>query len=259
LVAFPEVMLSGYVTTPERVRERALSIDSPIVQQAITLSKTYSVHYAFGLFEKSERGIFDTVLLAGMGELIGAFRKVHVPARERGLFTPGPGFEVFELPFVKVGFAICYDNEFPESHTILALKGAELIVMPYAWAEHWEREDYVERCATDEEVIQERERWMRMMFGARCRDTGTYSAMVDHSGIEDCGPWRFVGKSMVFAPTGRVLAETAGWKEQVIYADLSARLLDEYRNMDCYVLKARRPEAYGPLVDPGLASRWEEG
>ena len=204
------------------------------------------------MFEKSGPDCFNTYLLAGQGELIGSYRKIHVPARERGLFASGVEFRVFELPFVKVGFSICYDNEFCESHMCLAVKGAELIVMPYAWAEHWEKKDYIERCVTDDEVIKERQRWMHMMFGARCRDTGTYSAMIDHSGIEAHGPWRFVGKSMVFAPTGKVLAETKGWKDEVIQADLSAQLLNDYRKMDCYVLKSREPRAYTPLVDQSL-------
>lgn len=255
-VAFPEVTLTGYVIDPGEVRRRALSVDSSLVRKAIDLSGTYSTYYSFGLFEKSGGDIFDTYLLVGKGRFIGSYRKIHVPARERGLFTPGVEFRVFELPFVKVGFAICYDNEFCESHMCLALRGAELIVMPYAWAEHWEKEDYIERCVTEDEVRKERQRWMYMMFGARCRDTGTYSAMVDHSGIEAHGPWRFVGKSMVFAPTGRVMAETEGWKDEAIYADLDAQLLEDYRKMDCYVLRSREPDAYGPLVDRSLHAQW---
>ena len=258
LVAFPEVTLTGYATDPDEVSRRALSLDSSLVRKAIALSGTCSTYYSFGLFENSGGDIFNTYLLVGKGRLIGRYRKTHVPARERGLFTPGVEFEVFELPFVKVGFAICYDNEFSESHMCLALKGAELIVMPYAWAEHWEKEDYIERCVTDDEVIKERQRWMYMMFGARCRDTGTYSAMVDHSGIEAHGPWRFVGKSMIFAPTGRVLAETEGWRGEAIYADLDAQLLEDYRKMDCYVLRSREPDAYGPLVDRSLQVQWRD-
>ena len=257
-VAFPEVTLTGYVTDPQEVRRRALSVDSPLVKKAIDLSGTYSTYYSFGLFEKSGKDYFDTYLLVGKGELIGSYRKIHVPAREQGLFTPGTEFKVFELPFARVGFSICYDNEFCESHMCLALKGAELIVMPYAWAEHWEREDYIERCLTDDEVVKERQRWMYMMFGARCRDTGTYSAMVDHSGAEAGGPWRFVGKSMIFAPTGRVMAETEGWKAEAIYADLNGQLLEDYRKMDCYALRSRKPGAYTPLVDEFLQAEWQD-
>jgi predicted amidohydrolase len=260
LVVFPEVTLSGYVTEPNQVRDRALAIDHPIVQKAVALSGHYSVYCAFGLFEKSRGDLFNTYALAGKGRLIGTHRKVHVPPREEGLFTPGSEFKVFELPFAKVGLSICYDNEFCESHMCLALKGAELIIMPAGWSEHWEKEDYIEHCSTDEDVVNERRRWMCMMFGARCRDTGTYSALVNHSGIEADGPWRFVGKSMVFAPTGRVLAEARAWEDDVLYVDLNAQLLEDYRSMDAYVLKARKPAAYGPLVDESLDrhSRIEE-
>lgn len=253
LVAFPEVTLSGYVLAPEEVRERALRIDSHVVKKAIALSETYSLYFSFGLFEKSGKDLFNTYALVGEGRLMGTYRKVHVPPREEGLFTPGSEFKVFELPFVKVGLSICYDNEFCESHMCMAVKGAELIIMPAGWSEHWEKEDYIERCSTDEDVIKERQRWMYMMFGARCRDTGTYSALINHSGIEADGPWRFVGKSMVFAPTGRVVAEARAWENEVLYADLSAQLLEDYRSMDAYILKERRPAAYGPLVDDSLS------
>ena len=187
--------------------------------------------------------------MAGNNSVIGYYNKIHIPPRESTIVTPGKEFSVFELPFAKAGFSICYDNEFCESHMVLTLKGAELIIMPYAWAQHWEKIDYIEPCTTDDEIIIERQRWMYMMFGARSRDTGTYSVMVDHSGIEAHGPWRFVGKSMIFAPTGRVLAETKGWGEETIYADLDGRLLEKYRSMDCYVLKSRMPGTYKPLTD----------
>ena len=97
-----------------------------------------------------------------------------------------------------------------------------------------------------------------MMFGARCRDTGTYSAMIDHSGMEGQGPWRFVGKSMLFAPTGKVLAETEGWQDEVIYADQDAQLLEDYRKMDCYVLKSRAADAYGTLVDRSMPRQYQD-
>jgi predicted amidohydrolase len=251
LIAFPEVTLSGYVVDPDEVRGRAFEIGAPAVEKAVKLSETFSTHVCFGMFEKSGGDCFNTYMLAGNGELIGLYRKVHIPPREEGLFTPGFEFKVFTLPFAKVGLSICYDNEFPESHMCLVLKGAEVIIMPAGWAEHWEKQDYVESCSNDDEVVAERRRWMQMMFGARCRDTGTYSALVNHSGIEAHGPWRFVGKSAVFAPTGKIIAEARAWGDELLVADLGAQLLEDYRNMDAYVLKARNPQAYRPLVEVG--------
>jgi predicted amidohydrolase len=54
---------------------------------------------------------------------------------------------------------------------------------------------------------------------------------------------------MVFAPTGRTLAEAKAWDAAILVADLSAQLLADYRNMPAYTLRARNPKAYGPLVE----------
>ena len=245
---FPEVSLSGYVQKTEDVVHRALSLDDRIVLKAIALSEKYATYYSFGLFEKSGQKCFNTYVMAGKGKLIGTFRKIHIAPREGLSVSPGSEYKVFDLPFAKVGFSICYDNFFCESHMTLALMGAEFIVMPHAWAEHWEKEDY-KNCLTDEDVIRERSKLMRMLYGARCFDTGTYSAMVDHSGIEAHGPWRFVGKSMVFSPNGETVAEAKGWESEIIYADVSGKLLNEFRSMDGYALKMRQPHTYGMISD----------
>ena len=248
LTAFPELSLSGYVTAPAAIRKRACALDDAPVQEAVALTRDLDTYAAFGFFEEDNGQLYNAYVLAGRGEILGCHRKVHTPAREWGMFTGGNEFRVFDLPFARVGLSICYDNEIGESHLTLAVQGAEVILMPAAWADHWEREDYVEPCHTDDEVVAERRRWMYMMFGARCRDTGTYSALINHAGLEGDGPWRFVGKSMVFAPTGRVLAEAAAWNDEILYADLDAQLLADYRNMDCYAMNNRCPAAYRPLA-----------
>jgi len=253
-VVFPEVTLSGYVNEAEAVHSRALRMVDPVVGEAVALSDRHSVYCCFGMFEADGDKLYNTAILAGEGRQIGVYRKVHIPDRERGLFSPGDRLRVFDTPFARTGIGICFDNEVCETHATLAVLGAELIVMPAAWADHWEREDYVESCATDEEVIRERCRWQTMMFGARCRDTGTYSVLANQCGIESGGPWRFPGKSMIFAPTGRVLAEAGAWEEEILCADLDAQLLARYRAMPCYALNERRPVAYRALVDEALGS-----
>ncbi|MBN1558043.1 MAG: carbon-nitrogen hydrolase family protein [Lentisphaerae bacterium] len=256
LLLFPEVFLSGYPDDPEAARRRAVPLDDPAVRRAVSLTRRFGTAACFGMFEREGQDIYNAAVLADRGELVGVQRKMHIPAREQGFFTPGDAFRVFALPFVTVGIGICFDNEISETHTILALLGAELILMPAAWSERWERLDYIEPCRTDDAVLRERQRWAAMMFGARCRDTGTYSALANRCGLLDAGPWRFPGKSMIVAPTGRVLAEAAAWEEDLICADLDAGVLARYRSMPCYTLRERRPGVYTPLVDAKLKDRW---
>ena len=256
LLVFPEVFLSGYVDDPNAARARALPLHDPVVRQALSLTRTYAMAVCFGLYETDGDHVFNAAVLADRGRVAGVQRKVHIPARERGFFRPGSGFGVFDLPFARIGIGICYDNEVAETHLSLAVLGAEVILMPAAWSERWERLDYIEPCATEEDVLRERQRWATMMFGARCRDTGTYSALANQCGPVEDGPWRFPGKSLIVAPTGRILAEGAAWKEALLWADLDAAILRRYREMPCYALRGRRPDAYKPLVDESLKGAW---
>jgi predicted amidohydrolase len=65
------------------------------------------------------------------GKLLGKYRKVTLPREEiDGGITPGDSFPVFETDFGKIGIMICWDVYFPEPARMLALKGAEIILLP---------------------------------------------------------------------------------------------------------------------------------
>ena len=59
------------------------------------------------------------------------------------MVAPGSEPVVAELAGIRTGFATCYDIRFPELARALVARGAELIVVPTAWAaglfkeEHW--------------------------------------------------------------------------------------------------------------------------
>ncbi|MDR1603465.1 MAG: carbon-nitrogen hydrolase family protein [Gracilibacteraceae bacterium] len=59
--------------------------------------------------------------------------KTHIFPAERDWFTEeGDEMKVFQLPFAKVGFNICYESEIPECQATLAEQGAEIILCPSA-------------------------------------------------------------------------------------------------------------------------------
>src|SRR2546421_2126432 len=65
------------------------------------------------------------------GELVGTYRKTHLPREEvEGGITPGDSYPVFDTDFGKVGLMICWDVQFPEPARALAVKGAEVILLP---------------------------------------------------------------------------------------------------------------------------------
>jgi predicted amidohydrolase len=76
--------------------------------------------------------VFNTaVLIDREGKLAGMYRKTHLPREEweAGL-TPGNDYPVFNTDFGKVGLIVCWDVQFPEPARAMALKGAELLLLP---------------------------------------------------------------------------------------------------------------------------------
>ena len=87
--------------------------------------------YVIGNFMELEGDIkFNTsILLDRKGELVGKYRKTHLPLCEvEDGVSPGDTYPVFETDFGRVGMLICWDISFPETIYKLRQNGAELAV-----------------------------------------------------------------------------------------------------------------------------------
>lgn len=94
--------------------------------------------YVVGCFFKRAGGhICNTAVIFGRnGDIVGEYRKTHLPFNEKWQCTPGDDISVFELDFGKVGVCICYEMMFPEFMEVQSLKGAEIVLHPtlgYGW------------------------------------------------------------------------------------------------------------------------------
>jgi predicted amidohydrolase len=96
------------------------------------LAKKHGMYIAAGLLERDGDTVYNTaVLMDRNGELFGKYRKVCLPREEiQGGVTPGESLPVFDTDFGRIGLMICWDVFFPEPARLLALQGAEVILMP---------------------------------------------------------------------------------------------------------------------------------
>lgn len=107
-------------------------VPGPTTERLGALARRLNCYLVAGVYERSGRVIYNTAVLLGRkGELVGRYRKTHLPREEveAGL-TPGDEYPIFETDFGKVGLMICWDLQFPEPARALAAQGAEVILLP---------------------------------------------------------------------------------------------------------------------------------
>jgi deaminated glutathione amidase len=176
--------------------------------------------------------VYNTSVLFGPdGAVRAVYRKIHLfdavsgdtVYRESDDLLPGDTLVTADVDGVTVGLTVCYDLRFPELYRSLAVRGAEVLLVPAAFtaftgAAHWE-----------------------VLLRARAIENGCFVVAPDQVGEHLPGRACF-GRSMVVDPWGAKLAEVESGVG-VCVADLDLARLDEVR-AQVPSLEGRRPELY---------------
>ncbi len=107
-------------------------VPGPTTEKLGELARRKHAYIVAGIYEREAPAVYNTaVLIDREGRFIGKYRKVYLPREEieAGL-TPGNDYPVFRTDFGKIGIMICWDVEYADPARALALKGAEMILMP---------------------------------------------------------------------------------------------------------------------------------
>jgi len=146
LAVFPEATQARFGSDLLAVAE---PLDGPFCSGLAAEAKQAGVALVAGVFEPApgDRVYNTAVAYDSAGELVASYRKLHLfdafGHRESEQVAPGSSLVVSTLAGVRVGLQICYDVRFGELSRSLAVGGAELLVIPSAWAsglykeEHW--------------------------------------------------------------------------------------------------------------------------
>ena len=125
---FPELFAVGL--PPEGVGMYAQSIPGPVTDAFAKLAHDTGSHIVFGMPEKGESAIYNTLVLAGPAGIVGRYHKTHLfydahrPHRnEQQLFEPGRHLGNFDTAVGALGLFTCHDGLYPEVPRCLTLSG----------------------------------------------------------------------------------------------------------------------------------------
>ncbi len=237
LACFAELAFTPFY--PQRpagaeVAELAEPVPGPTTERFAARAKELGIVVVLNLFERAGGNTYDcSPVIDADGTLLGRTRMVHITDypcfHERGYYAPGDtGAPVYETRAGRVGVAICYDRHYPEYLRALALRGADLVVVPQAGA-------------VDE--------WPEGLFEAELRvaafQNGFFTALCNRVGAEE--RLTFAGESFVCDPAGRVVARAPRLEEAILYVDLDLAEVASSHARRLF-LPDRRPDLYAAWV-----------
>lgn len=234
LIAFPE--MATFIGHGFKKEAEAL-VSGETFQALSEAAKTYQLWIHSGsIYEinpKDEKRPFNTtMLISPAGELVASYRKIHPfdveldgkpIVKESNQISPGQEIITFNTDSVgHLGFSICYDLRFPELFRLMALKGANILLIPanftlHTGKDHWE-----------------------VLLRARAIENGCYVLAPAQWGVKPA--FEAYGKSMIIDPWGNVIAKAQD-RTELITADLDLKWLTHIRQQ-VMTLPNRRDDLY---------------
>ena len=133
-----------------------------VIKQSAIDNKVWIVAGSIPLkSDTSEKASAASLMFNDKGEIVARYNKIHLfdvdieaekkgdsnskveHYRESDTFEAGKDITVVETPFGKIGMSICYDLRFPLLYQEMVKRGAEIFLIPSAFAQttgviHWE-------------------------------------------------------------------------------------------------------------------------
>ncbi len=256
IVCLPELFRTQYFCQREDAAlfDLAEPIPGPTTDAIAEAARKSRVAVIASVFERRAAGVYHNTaaVLDADGSLRGIYRKMHIPDDplyyEKFYFTPGDlGFRAIDTQFGKVGTLVCWDQWYPEGARLTALQGAECLFYPTAIG--WHPAEKAEFGDAQHDA------W-RTIQRSHAIANGVYVAVVNRVGHENgnirgnAAPGaglEFWGGSFICDPFGKVIAEAGHEREEILYAEVDRRRMEDVRR-NWPFLRDRRIDSYAAIT-----------
>jgi len=244
LVMFPELSVTAHFGDAAATSHAEAADDGRIAETMHELARELGIVIAYGFCEAARGTFYNTHALVGPDGLIGVQRKVHASKDEYFTFRMGRSLSVFHLGFCRVATLICYDANFSEAWRVLALKGADVLLLPHASRTGW-GEQVSEQ--NQRRHLEARLEGLPGRYGVYAADNAVFAVFGNQFGYN--GHSTHAGGAYIIGPDGKTLLKSHAELDDIwISAELDPELQTKCRNSTHCTLKMRRPELYGEVT-----------
>ena len=262
-VVFPEMALTTFfprwVIAPGEELDSYFETSMPGVatQGLFDAARRLGVGFYLGYCELTPEGgrYNSSILVERDGRIVGRYRKIHVPGTrepvpgiafqhlEKRYFRDGDlGFPVWDAFGGRVGMAICNDRRWPETYRVMALQGADLVVLGYNSPA--QMPDYPEQN-------EHRAFHHLICMQAAAYQNGIWIVATAKAGREEGVD--MLGHSCIVAPSGSIVAQSYGFGDELVAARIDLSLAGYFKSFHG-LFTNRRPEHYGAIAAPSPAT-----
>lgn len=206
------------------------------------MAERFQIVLPISFFEKAGNCFFNSLVVFDKdGKDLGLYRKSHIPTgacyEEKFYFAEGDtGFKVFHSSCGNLGIGICWDQWFPETARILALKGADILMFPTAIG--------------SEPILpfDSMKHWQNVMRGHASANIMPLLA-ANRFGKENIGDSSmiFYGSSFIADEHGEIVSSFNREEEGLLYKDFDFQKIANERQT-WGVFRDRRIDLYSPIL-----------
>jgi N-carbamoylputrescine amidase len=244
VVVLPELIVPGYGADRDQLLELAEPLDGPTISAWTGIAARNGGYIAGGFCERHGGSLFNSAVIVGPDGLLLHYRKLHLFSEEKNAFEPGDlGFPVIDSPLGRIGVCVCYDLRFVETVRILALRGAQLVLVPTAWVGGFDTEPNDENGVARQAHAAAVQANLSQVFIACASQAGTFGATT------------FLGSSVVLDPTGAIVAgPLPGDRDETAIVRIDLGDADRAQNRSDLIRprEDRRTDVYRVAVDGEL-------
>ncbi|MFP6745266.1 MAG: N-carbamoyl-D-amino-acid hydrolase [Alphaproteobacteria bacterium] len=224
----------------------------PLFDEARRLGIGFHLGYAELTEEDGETRHYNTAILVGRdGEIIGKYRKVHLPGTsepiddapghhlEKRYFDVGNlGWPVWRAFGGVMGMAICNDRRWPETYRVMGLQGVELVMIGY---------NSPVGLGDPYEVDALEPFHNHLVMQAGAHQNAAWVVGVAKAGCEE--GYNMIGQSCIIAPSGEIVAQCRTLDDELVTHDCDMDAGNHARENIFNFDKHRRVEHYSLITE----------